>query len=474
MLNNVPIRVRVAGAFAVAMALVLITTGWLLYDRVSSSLLTELDNQLEIRTHDLTDVVHDPEDSLAASGASKVEVGESYAQLVDTQGNVVDASPWLAKGSVLTPAELRRAENGRIFVVRPALPRLDEPSRVLATHVTQNGKPMVLIVGSTLGNRAETLSDLRDELLIAGPIALVLATVAGYFLAGLSLRPVDRMRSRAASISADTPGERLPVPATRDEVQRLGETLNAMLDRLESALERERGFVADAGHELRTPLALLRTELELALRHAESPEELRTAVRGSFQEVDRLAQLAEDLLLIAGSDQGRLPLRVEALEASEVLASTARRFEWRAQGGEREIRVTHPSDSRISGDRVRLEQALGNLVDNALRHGEGVVELSADRHGDMVELHVTDQGEGFPADYLAKAFERFTRADSARTGGGAGLGLSIVDVIARAHGGSAQVTNRESGGADVWLSVPSAADQPLTSVDYYNIVAPKD
>ncbi len=244
-----------------------------------------------------------------------MEVGESYAQLVDTQGNVVDASPWLAKRSVLTPAELQRAENGRIFVVRSALPHLDEPSRVLATHVTQNGKPMVLIVGSTLGNRAETLADLRDELLIAGPIALVLATVAGYFLAGLSLRPVDRMRSRAASISADTPGERLPVPATRDEVQRLGETLNAMLDRLESALERERGFVADAGHELRTPLALLRTELELALRHAESPEELRTAVRGSFQEVDRLAQLAEDLLLIAGSDQGRLPLRVEALDS---------------------------------------------------------------------------------------------------------------------------------------------------------------
>ncbi len=157
-----------------------------------------------------------------------------------------------------------------------------------------------------------------------------------------------------------------------------------------------------------------------------------------------------------------------------MLASTARRFEWRAQGSEREIKVNHPSDDRVSGDRVRLEQALGNLVDNALRHGEGVVELSASRHGDMVELHVTDQGAGFPADYLALAFERFTRADSARTGGGAGLGLSIVDVIARAHGGSAHVTNRETGGADVWLSVPSAADKPLTSVDSYNIVAPKD
>ncbi len=305
MLDNVPIRVRVAGAFAVAMALVLVTTGWLLYNRVSSSLLTELDNQLEVRAHDLTDVVKDPEDSLEQSGASKVETWRELRPAGRCAGQCGRRQSVACQA---TSAHSGRAEacqqSGPIFVVRGALPRLDEPSRVLATHVEQNGKPMVLIVGSTLGNRAETLADLRDELLIAGPIALVLATVAGYFLAGLSLRPVDRMRSRAASISADTPGERLPVPATRDEVQRLGETLNAMLDRLESALERERGFVADAGHELRTPLALLRTELELALRHAESPEELRTAVRGSFQEVDRLAQLAEDLLLIAGRIKG--------------------------------------------------------------------------------------------------------------------------------------------------------------------------
>ena len=150
------------------------------------------------------------------------------------------------------------------------------------------------------------MRSLRDELLIAGPIALLLATLAGYGLAGLALRPVESMRRRAAAISAERPGERLPVPQTGDEVERLGETLNEMLARLEAALLREREFVADAGHELRTPLALLRTELELALRHGEGVDELRQALRRSSEEVDRLAQLAEDLLLIARADQGQL------------------------------------------------------------------------------------------------------------------------------------------------------------------------
>ena len=191
----------------------------------------------------------------------------------------------------------------------------------------------MLVVGATRENRAETLASLRDELLIAGPIALLVATGAGYLLAGLSLRPVDSMRRRAALISAERPGERLPVPHTRDEVERLGETLNAMLGRLEAALARERDFVADAGHELRTPLALLRTELELALRHADSAEELREAVRRSSAEVDRLAQLAEDLLLLARSHGGGLPLRVESIEAADLLTPRGEPLRVEGPGG---------------------------------------------------------------------------------------------------------------------------------------------
>ena len=411
-----------------------------------------------MRADDLTAVVGDADASLAsATNVPFVERGESYAELVAANGAVFESTPPLGRTPILSGADLRRAFRGSIMGTQASVPGLDEPSRFLAVPVTHDGRRYVLVVGATLENRAETLATLRDVLLIAGPVALLVATGAGYLLAGLSLRPVDSMRRRAASISAATPGERLPVPHTRDEVERLGETLNAMLDRLEAALARERDFVADAGHELRTPLALLRTELELALRHADSAEELHEAVRRSSQEVDRLAQLAEDLLLLARTHGDSLPLRVESLDVADLVTSVASRFEWRAQAAGRPLTTEQPDGLRIQGDPLRLEQALGNLVDNALRYGEGAVCVSARPASAMVELHVTDEGPGIPPEFVARAFERFSRHDQARTRGGAGLGLAIVQAIAEAHGGSVHAVTRDGGGADVWLTVPGTA-----------------
>jgi signal transduction histidine kinase len=221
-----------------------------------------------------------------------------------------------------------------------------------------------------------------------------------------------------------------------------------MLGRLEAGLQRERDFVADAGHELRTPLALLRTELELALRQGQSEEELREALRVSVEEVDRLAQLADDLLLIARYDRGRLPLRVESVDARSLLDSVVTRFQWRADEAARPLASEAPSGLTVRGDRLRLEQALGNLVDNALRYGRGRVTLHAARANGRVELAVEDQGDGFADGFAERAFERFSRAQHEE--GGAGLGLAIVRVIAEAHGGSADL----SGGSRVRLTLP--------------------
>jgi heavy metal sensor kinase len=451
----IPIRIRVAGAFAVAMAIVLAGTGWFVYASLGSHLSTALDHDLRLRADDLSALVHQSPTGLGSTDNSRfIERGEAYAQLVDLRGRVLDATRPLGRRSLLTADELRRASESTIFINRTTVPGLDEPSRILATPVERAGRRLVLLVGTTRQDRAETLSSLRDELLIAVPMALLLATLAGYVLAGFALRPVEAMRRRAAAVSAETPGERLPVPRTGDEVERLGETLNSMLERLEAALERERDFVADAGHELRTPLALLRTELELALRHSETPEELREAIHSASEEADRLVQLAEDLLLIARSDQGQLDLRRERLEVSGLLASVATRFEWRAAEARREIQHDAPAAAFVSGDRLRLEQALGNLVDNALRHGRGTVWLEATSLDGAVELHVRDGGPGFPPDFLPQAFERFTRPSADRGGPGTGLGLSIVRTIAFAHGGSVGAVNGASGGADVWIAIP--------------------
>jgi two-component system OmpR family sensor kinase len=454
-LTRLPIRLRVTAAFAVAMAVVLVFAGSILYLRVGSHLSVALDRQLRLRANDLAVLATRSGEPLAAEHRSRfVETGETYAQVLDSNGRVIDGTQPLGHASVLSPSERTEALAGQIFTNRESVPGLDEPSRIFATHVTTNGRRRVLVVGITREDRAETLRSLRDELLIAGPIALLLATLAGYGLAGLALRPVESMRRQAAVISAERPGERLPVPQTRDEIERLGETLNAMLARLEGALLRERTFVADAGHELRTPLALLRTELELALRHGEGEEELRDALRRSSEEVDRLTQLAESLLLIARSDEGHLELRVEELEPADLLDSIATRFEWRAKEAGRPVSASAARGLGLLGDRVRLEQALGNLVENALRYGDGEVRLSARGQDGFVELHVRDQGDGFPPDFLADAFTRFARPLQARSRPGSGLGLSIVRTIAEAHSGSAQAANRPEGGADVWLSLP--------------------
>ncbi len=364
-------------------------------------------------------------------------------------GRVVKSTAPIGRTPLLTADQLAGARRGSTHLDKAAVPGLDEPSRLLATPVDGH----VLVVGATTQDRAETLAELRDELLIAGPIALLLASAAGYLLAGLALRSVESMRRRAATISAATPGERLPVPPTGDELERLGETLNEMLARLEAGLERERGFVADAGHELRTPLAALRTELELALRQGGSAPELRAAIGRSVQEVERLTQLAEDLLLIARSDRGRLPLRVERIDVDDLFAGVLRRVDWHAQA-ERKRVTAAPAETAVNGDRMRLEQALVNLVDNALRHGGASITLESGTRNGYVELHVTDDGTGFPEGFLARAFERFSRGDAARGRGGAGLGLAIVQTIAEAHGGSAHARNGTRG-TDVWIALPS-------------------
>ena len=467
-MRRLPIRVRVAAAFAVAMALVFAATGVFLYSRLAADLARALDQDLRLRAQDLSALVSDPRNSLRADVRDRlIEPGESFAQLLDRDGRVLDETRPLGTRALLHGAQIAVALRQDRFFDRSSVPGLDEPARLLAGPVERRGRPLVLVVGATRENRAEALRSLRTELLIAGPVALVLATLVGYLLAGAGLRAVDAMRRRAAGISAERAHERLPVARTGDELQQLGETLNTMLDRLEEALNRERGFVAEAGHELRTPLALLRAELDYALHYAATEAELRSAVREASQETDRLVQLASDLLLLAASDHGRLPLRLERFAISAAMESVRRRFAWRADAEGRVLVLHTDEDPIIEADRLRLEQALGNLLENALRHGGGRVTLSTVIADSTVELHVRDQGRGFPPDFLSRAFQRFTRADKSRSGHGAGLGLAIVQTIAQAHCGDVTAANHPAGGADVAIRLPASmlnvADAPSTA-----------
>jgi len=452
-LGRLPVRVRVTLAFAGVMAVVLLATGLFVYLRLAADLDATIDQGLRSRASDVAALVARSGGTLAAPGRPQlVEPGEDLAQVLDESGRVVGATRDFGRAPLLRAAERRRAARAAFTVERDALGPDGDPARLLAAPVRARGRRLVVVAGAFLDDRRDELHSLAGLLAVGGAGALLLASLAGYGVAAGALRPVERMRRRAAGIQAADPGARLPVPPARDEIGRLGDTLNAMLERLEAAFERERTFVADASHELRTPLSVLKAELALALREGRTRDELVAALRSAAEETDRLVALAEDLLVIARSDRGRLPLRLGRVAASELLEAAAAPG---GRGGPIDVRID--GEPSLEADRLQVERALANLVDNALRHGGGTVELAAERDDDRVRLAVRDEGEGFPDGFAAVAFERFTRADAARGRGGAGLGLAIVAAIARAHGGAVGARNRPEGGAEVWVELPATA-----------------
>jgi len=455
--RRIPIRLRLTLAFAAAIAVVLAATGLFLYLHMRSDLDRAITTGLRSRTGDLSALVQQADTGLRDAARASGSPSADIAQIVDRRGRVVDATAELTLRPLLPPQRLPRSSRA-VTVERAALPGARGPARLLVTPVRAQDRRLVIIVAASLRDRDRALADLGRLLLIGGPAALLLASLAGYVLAAAALRPVESMRRRAALISAEDLHRRLPLTPAHDELRRLGQTLNDMLSRLEGGLERERSFTADAGHELRTPLTLLRTELELIARDRPSGPRLDAAVHDAIEETDRLARLVDDLLVLARTERDEQPIRTQAVPVAATLGAVKARFA-RAQE-ERQIAVRAPDDMRVLADPDLLQRALNNLLENALTHGGGSVELSAEAVGPDVELHVRDRGPGFPPAFLPHAFERFARANAPAQGSGTGLGLAIADVIARRHGGAAHVANRSGGGADVWITLGAATPAP--------------
>jgi two-component system, OmpR family, sensor kinase len=452
--SRLPLRLRLTAAFALAMVLVLAAAAAFVYVRLKDDLDESVDSGLETRVA-----------AVAASGDAAAgappEPEEGFAQVLSADGQVLDGAGGLT-GSALRPAELTRVAAGGEVRGERRLSGVEGTTRLLARPAEyEQGAAgdaaggatdlAVVAVGQSLDDRDEALSGLVTSFAIGGPIAVVLASLLGYALAATGLRPVEAMRRRAQEVSLSRADDRLPLPAAHDEVRRLGETLNEMLDRLRRSFERERRFVADASHELRTPVAVIKAELEAALRAGGHDPEVRAALAAALEECDNLAQLAEDLLVVARTGEGELPVRLDTVSVSLLLDSVRQRFADRARERGREIRLEAADGLCARGDELRLRQALGNLVDNALRHGEGPIALRSAASDDGVELEVSDAGAGFAPDIAGRAFERFARGDLARRRDGTGLGLSIVRAIAQAHGGRAEVVPGPGATVRIWL-----------------------
>jgi two-component system OmpR family sensor kinase len=416
-MRRLPVRWQVTLAFAAALAVVLLAVGAFVYLRFEAELTSTVDTGLETRAAEVTALRRSGGSLDAARAPALVDDEESFAQVVSARGEVLDAT----RGAVrvrLTRAELRDAATGPVFFERASGTLDGEPARLLAVPAGTRGE--VVVVGASLDDRQEALASLLALMAAGFGAALLLASVAGYWVAGIAQRLTRLERARAAE---------------------------------QAAVARERRFIADASHELRTPLTTLKSELDVALQRERSAEELRAALASAHEEADRLVALAEDLLVLSRADEGELPIAREPLDVRTLLADVTER---RGGGTRPEIRVDAPPDLVLDADRPALERAVGNLVDNALVHGGGPIDVSAVDGAGAVRIAVRDHGPGFPPGFADRAFERFARPDAGRSGGGAGLGLAIVDAIVRAHGGSV-VASAADPGARVEIVLPASS-----------------
>jgi signal transduction histidine kinase len=467
-MNRLPIRWKLTLAFTLALTIVLTAVGVFLHVQLSTDVDHEIERDLRTRAAQLSGLLmREPISSLPTAAAEQLEPDETIAQILTPTGGVVAATAY-ADVQLLTPEQLRDAAVGDLFVDRPGDQQLDESLRIFAMPVMAREEPFIVVVTDSLDERSQTLASTLGVEIIGLIAALIASCGVGYWVTGLALRPVEDLRRRAALISGDDLiDERAPLPVSpvQDEIGRLGRTLNDMLDRIglaqaaqREALEQQRQFLADASHQLRTPVAIIKAEVELAQSGTTKGDDLGAAMTSIGEETDRLSRLTEQLLMLAAADEQQLSLSLEQVPLRELLDGVADRARGRAQLQDRTITVDS-AETTIVGDRQRLEYVLGNLMDNALTHGAGDMALVGKRVGDAVTIEVRDHGAGFSNNYLAHPFVRF--APTASTGRGTGLGLAIAQAITEAHGGAVSVAN--DAGASVTLSLPRHPARPVVA-----------
>jgi two-component system, OmpR family, sensor kinase len=459
----VPIRLRLTLVVAATTIALVAVVGLLGPRALRASLVDAVDQDLAGRVTPIVRAVTDPDDDTVDVGDLRDEVNavpESFAQILNPSGRVLAASPGLESRPLVPAPLLAGLADGPVSLEQPLPGARGEQVRLLVVPAARPDGRYVVAVGSSLAATEAAVDRVRAGVGVGGVAVVLLAGLGAWLLAGAALRPVERLRAAVAAVPADQPGRTLQVPATRDELAALARTMNQLLGRISQALGRERRLIADASHELRSPLAVLRTELELADQPARSRAELAESVGHAAREADRVARLADDLLFLARTDQGgpvvhpvRQPLRPVLAGAVSAAAGRA------AAGGVRlDLEVDQGLDAPVDADRLR--QAADNLLDNALRMAPrgSAVRVRAEREDGLVAVVVSDAGPGFPGDFLPHAFERFRRADPARARehGGAGLGLAIVEAIARGHRGRVEAANLPDGGAEVRLLLPGA------------------
>ena len=386
------------------------------------------------------------------------ETGGDYLQIVDGDGNWIYRSPALAEHNfpAISPSLLRKRIHKDALLGR-------EPFRFVSQRIDVHGRAFTVQAGTSTDEEMGTLERFRVYLLMFAPGLLLAAGAVGYWMSRRALSPVDALTRTARTITGNTLSSRLEQLHTGDELQRLSDTLNEMLARIETAFTRVTEFTADASHELRTPISLIRTEAELALRRSRGDEEYREALRHILLEAERTTSLIEELLALARADSGRQSLNIQPIDMRGTLQEVA--SGWRAIASVRGVQFSErilDAELRVLGDAEALRRVVNILLDNAFKYTPapgGMVTLSAEERDGNALISVHDSGMGIAEEDQTRIFERFYRVDKARSRelGGAGLGLSIAQWIVQQHHGKIQVESTLGAGSIFRMALPLAA-----------------
>jgi two-component system, OmpR family, sensor kinase len=467
------LRYKLALYYLIILSVVLLVCGIAIYGYISRSLVNTIDESLNYQLQKLEQVA-----KLSTSDSGLDDPSQSPDSANDTEGEVIPIPLQLmqvinSRGGIQT--ETYAHPQDEVPVDLPSLQRLQYDTTHHETLIMPSGELLRVATRRTRGHDGEdfyvrlghslaALQQARKRLLlvfgIAIPLALLLSSFGGLVLANQALSPVDRITKAAEHIAAGDLSERVPVPRKMDELGRLASTFNYMISRLQAAFERQKQFTSDASHELRTPLAVMRGELEIALRRERSPEEYQRTLGSNLEEISRLSRLVEDLLMLARADAGRVELRCEAVNLSMLCQNTTEYISPLAE--QREQTLTYqlpPQPVTINADQQRIKQLLLNLLDNAIKYTDhnGTITLSLTTENQQAVLSITDTGRGIPAEDVPHVFERFFRRSAKtadRSASGSGLGLSIVKWIVDAHGGSIDVQSKVGEGTKFTVRLP--------------------
>ena len=454
-----------AAILVAVIALIYILLSRTLYARIDDSLRVSLEVAMTSLTNDLAE--GQTIDDAARSTATELASRQQLVAIYDGTGRLLGEAGREDDIVIILPAaEEIPLDGDPTLVTIVETDDLDDRHRLGYRKATiRPGVEYVIVAGSSLEPTDEELESLRRILWYVVPLSLVVAGIGGWFLARRSLSPVVAMAERARKIGVENLNARLPVANPRDELGTLAGTFNELLARLESSMEQQRQFMADASHELRTPVNIVRTAATVALQQpARAEDEYRETLAIVEQEAARLSRLVDDMFTLTRADAGSYPVRVTPIYLDELIDDVVRAS--RVVAGTRQVLITVQcaAAAQVTGDEDLIRRLVLNVVDNAIRFtpSGGAVRIALDRVGGAFAISVTDQGPGIPAEVQSRIFERFYRVNSARTrdggaDGGAGLGLALARWIAQVHGGDVSLAASSQLGSTFVITLPAAA-----------------